>query len=363
MVLPDARWKKYIVANDGIICKISYIKVLNSTYDITLVLNDVSVIGFQENYGWTMEPIIEIRSLSKNYGDFNALNNVSLCVEKGTIFGMLGPNGAGKSTLIKVLSCQSRPSAGHAYISGLDVVSDKKDALSIIGIVPQENSFYDELTVNENLQYFGSLYGVPVIEIKKRSHKVLDMLHLAEKSESKAGTLSGGMKTRLNIACALIHKPEVLILDEPSVGLDPVSRKALWDTIRAVNLEGTTILITTHYMEEADLLCDRLLIMNRGKIVVEGKPQELKKVAGEAVIQITSIPGNHELIKSKVESLEAVSSCAITEKGLKITLKDDLPHHVIFEIFKTAGEEINNVESSRPSLEDVFIQAAGEEWH
>ena len=127
-----------------------------------------------------MEPIIEIRSLSKNYGNFTALDNVSLTIEKGTIFGLLGPNGAGKSTLIKVLSCQTRPSGGHAYISGLDVVLDKKEVLSIIGIVPQENSFYDELTINENLQYFGSLYGVPVIEIKKRSHKILDMLHLSE---------------------------------------------------------------------------------------------------------------------------------------------------------------------------------------
>ena len=310
-----------------------------------------------------MEPIIEIRSLSKNYGDFKALDNVSLTIEKGTIFGLLGPNGAGKSTLIKVLSCQARPSGGHAYISGLDVVSDKKEVLSIIGVVPQENSFYDELTVNENLLYFGSLYGVPVIEIKKRSHKILDMLHLSEKSESFAGTLSGGMKTRLNIACALIHKPETLILDEPSVGLDPVSRKALWDTIRGVNREGTTILITTHYMEEADLLCDRILIMNRGKIVVEGKPGELKNAAGERAIQITSIPGNYQSIKSKVESLEAISSCAVTENGLKITLRQELPIQTILEIFESEGEKIMNVGSTRPSLEDVFIHAAGEAWH
>lgn len=310
-----------------------------------------------------MEPIIEIRSLSKNYGDFKALDNVSLTIEKGTIFGLLGPNGAGKSTLIKVLSCQTRPSGGHAYISGLDVVSDKNEVLSIIGVVPQENSFYDELTVNENLVYFGSLYGVPVIEIKKRSHKILDMLHLSEKSESYAGTLSGGMKTRLNIACALIHKPETLILDEPSVGLDPVSRKALWDTIRAVNKEGTTILITTHYMEEADLLCDRILIMNRGKIVVEGKPGELKNAAGERAFQITSIPGNYQSIKGKVESLEAISSCAVTENGLKITLKQELPIQTILEIFESEGEKIMNMGSTRPSLEDVFIHAAGEAWH
>ncbi|MCZ7393235.1 MAG: ATP-binding cassette domain-containing protein [Candidatus Methanoperedens sp.] len=310
-----------------------------------------------------MEPIIEIRSLSKNYGNFTALDNVSLTIEKGTIFGLLGPNGAGKSTLIKVLSCQTRPSGGHAYISGLDVVLDKKEVLSIIGIVPQENSFYDELTINENLQYFGSLYGVPVIEIKKRSHKILDMLHLSEKSESYAGILSGGMKTRLNIACALIHKPETLILDEPSVGLDPVSRKALWDTIRAVNREGTTILITTHYMEEADLLCDRILIMNRGKIVVEGKPGELKNAAGEHVILITSTPGNYQILKSKIESLESIVSCSVNEKGLKINLRNELPIQTIFEIFETEGEKIKNVESTRPSLEDVFIHAAGEEWH
>ncbi|MCZ7355641.1 MAG: ABC transporter ATP-binding protein [Candidatus Methanoperedens sp.] len=310
-----------------------------------------------------MEPIIEIRGLSKSYGNFSALNNVSLSIEKGTIFGLLGPNGAGKSTLIKVLSCQSRPTSGRAYISGLDVVNDKKEVLSIIGVVPQEHSFYDELTVNENLEYFGSLYGIPVIEIKKRGHRILEMLQLGDKSASFAGTLSGGMKTRLNIACALVHKPDVLILDEPSVGLDPVSRKALWNTIRSVNSEGTSVLITTHYMEEADLLCDWIMIMNRGKIVVEGTSEELKKMLGARVIQITSAPGDYRSIKSKVELLEAVSSCSIGEKGLKLSLKEDLPLQAIFEIFESMGEKIKDVESSRPSLEDVFIHAAGEEWH
>ncbi len=310
-----------------------------------------------------MEQIIEIRSISKNYGDFTALDNISLGIEKGTIFGLLGPNGAGKSTLIRILSCQTRPASGHAYISGLDVVSDKKEVLSIIGVVPQENSFYDELTVSENLMYFGSLYGVPVIEIKKRSHKILDMLQLSEKSTSSAATLSGGMKTRLNIACALIHKPEVLILDEPSVGLDPVSRKALWATIREVNREGTTILITTHYMEEADLLCNRILIMNRGRIIIEGTPEELKSTVGERVVQIKSTPGDYQAIKSKVESLESILSCSINEKVLKITLRDEPPLQGILELFESSGERINSVESTKPSLEDVFIHAAGEAWH
>ncbi len=310
-----------------------------------------------------MAPIIEIRTISKSYGDFKVIDNVSLNIEKGIIFGLLGPNGAGKSTLIKVLSCQSRPSSGHAYISGLDVVSDKKEVLSIIGVVPQENSFYDELTINENLMFFGSLYGISTIEIKKQSHKILSMLKLEEKSNSRASDLSGGMKTRLNIACALIHKPQVLILDEPSVGLDPVSRKALWETIRSVNEEGTTILITTHYMEEADLLCDRILIMNRGKIVIEGTQDELKRKVGEKVVLITSSPGMYEVIKSKVGSIEKVTSCIENVTGLKITHTDELPLQEVLEIFKSHGEKILNVGSSSPSLEDVFIHASGEEWH
>jgi ABC-2 type transport system ATP-binding protein len=310
-----------------------------------------------------MEQMIKILKLSKNYGDFRALFDVSLDIEKGTIFGLLGPNGAGKSTLIRVLSCQSRPSGGHACIDGLDVVVDKKKVLSIIGVVPQENSFYDDLTVNENLAYFGSLYRVHGSEIKERSSNILSMLKLGEKTNSRAGTLSGGMKTRLNIACALVHKPRVLILDEPSVGLDPVSRQALWDTIREVNREGTTILITTHYMQEADTLCDRILIMNRGNIVVEGKPGELKEAAGEKVLQISSSPGNYGIIKSGLGSIKAIRSCSFDEMGLKITLGEKLPVQDIFDIFESHSEKIINVDSSSPSLEDVFIHAAGEAWH
>lgn len=310
-----------------------------------------------------MEKIIEIKKISRTFGDFKALNGISLDIEKGTIFGLLGPNGAGKSTLIKVLSCQMRPTSGSAFISGLDVVTDKKDVLSIIGVVPQENSFYNELTVDENLKYFGSLYGIAVIDIKKRTHRILEMLQLTEKRSSRAGTLSGGMKTRLNIACALIHRPEVLILDEPSVGLDPVSRKALWDTIREVNREGTTILITTHYMEEADLLCDRILIMHRGNIVVEGTSEDLKNTVGERVIRVTSTPGDYHAMTDRVDILQGVASCTENEKGLNITLTDEQALELVIQTLKTGGEHITNIESNRPSLENVFIHFAKEEWH
>lgn len=310
-----------------------------------------------------MEHIIEIRSVSKKYGVFTAVSDISLNIEKGIIFGLLGPNGAGKSTLIKILSCQFAPSSGSVYISGRDVVANKRDVLSIIGVVPQENSFYDELTVTENLLYFGSLYSIGVSESKIRTHKILDLLQLDDKKSSRAGTLSGGMKTRLNIACALIHKPEVLILDEPSVGLDPVSRKALWNTIREVNREDTTVLLTTHYMEEADLLCDRILIMHKGAIVVEGTSDDLKSIAGERIIKIESSPGSYGELVRDMESMKGVSSCCIDEMGLKITLKDESDLQDIIERFESAGETISNIESNKPSLEDVFIQVTGEEWH
>ncbi|MFQ5816121.1 MAG: ABC transporter ATP-binding protein, partial [Candidatus Hydrothermarchaeaceae archaeon] len=234
---------------------------------------------------------IECKGLTKRYGEFTAVDGIDFTVERGIICGLLGPNGAGKSTAIRMLSCQSLPDDGSALVSNLDTIKDRREVLSILGVVPQEHSFYGELSVMENLLYFGSLYPVPAIELKRRSNEVLQLLELYNKRDSRSSSLSGGMKTRLNIACALVHKPEVVILDEPSVGLDPVSRRALWETIRRLRGEGVTVLLTTHYMEEAEELCDMIFIMHRGKIVAQGSPEELKESIGEDVITIKSRPG------------------------------------------------------------------------
>jgi ABC-2 type transport system ATP-binding protein len=274
-------------------------------------------------------------------------------VEKGVIFGLLGPNGAGKSTLINILTCALRPTGGSAFISGLDVIGDRKDVLSIIGVVPQEKSFYEDLSVMENLIYFGSLYGMPRIEIKRH-------LRLADKKDKRASDLSGGMKTRLNIACALIHKPEVLILDEPSVGLDPVSAMALWKTIRKVNGDGVTVLITTHDMIEADELCHRIVIVNRGKIVEEGTPDELKEKVGIEKILIKSTPGEYHALAEKIEKVASVEE---TEDSLTISSSDFqsiLPK--VLEIFREGNETVVDITASKPNLKDVFIHATGEEW-
>lgn len=305
--------------------------------------------------------VIETRGLTRKFDDFTAVDSVDLGVEKGLIFGLLGPNGAGKSTLIKILTCLLKPTDGSAFISGLDVVNDRRDVLSIIGVVPQEKSFYEDLSVMENLAYFGSLYGVPRIEIKKRGYKILKLLRLDEKKDKRARDLSGGMKTRLNIACALIHEPEVVILDEPSVGLDPVSKMALWETIRKVNSEGVTVLLTTHDMGEVDELCHEIVIINRGKIVEEGTPEELKSKVGVEKIRIKSTPGNY---KSLIEKIGDLAAAEESEDALLVSSGDFqkiLPR--ILEIFRESGESIMDMTASKPDLRDVFIHATGEEWN
>jgi ABC-2 type transport system ATP-binding protein len=304
--------------------------------------------------------VIETKELVKSFDEFTAVDGVNLNVEKGVIFGLLGPNGAGKSTLINILTCALRPTGGSAFISGLDVIGDRKDVLSIIGVVPQEKSFYEDLSVMENLIYFGSLYGMPRIEIKRHGYEILNLLRLADKKDKRASDLSGGMKTRLNIACALIHKPEVLILDEPSVGLDPVSAMALWKTIRKVNGDGVTVLITTHDMIEADELCHRIVIVNRGKIVEEGTPDELKEKVGIEKILIKSTPGEYHALAEKIEKVASVEE---TEDSLTISSSDFqsiLPK--VLEIFREGNETVVDITASKPNLKDVFIHATGEEW-
>ncbi|MBU2560426.1 ATP-binding cassette domain-containing protein [archaeon] len=304
--------------------------------------------------------VIETKELVKTFGEFTAVDGVNLTVEKGMIFGLLGPNGAGKSTLINILTCALRPTSGTALISGLDVAGDRKDVLSIIGVVPQEKSFYEDLTVMENLIYFGSLYSMPRVEIKRKAHEILNLLRLLDKKDKKSKDLSGGMKTRLNVACALIHKPEVLILDEPSVGLDPVSAMALRETIKKVNSDGVTVLITTHDMMEADELCHRIVIVNRGKIVEEGTPGELKAKVGVEKILIKSTPGEYHALAEKIEKIASVEE---TEDALTISSSDFqsiLPK--VLEIFREANETVVDITASKPNLKDVFIHATGEEW-
>jgi ABC-2 type transport system ATP-binding protein len=226
--------------------------------------------------------MLKINHITKYYGKFKALENVNLEVKNNEIIGLLGPNGAGKSTLIKILTCFHKPDSGDAAINGISIRNPKK-VKKVIGYAPQEDSFYDDLTLTENLLYFGGLYNLPARIIKKRAEELLQLLMLKNKKDELAKNLSGGMKKRLNIAIALIHNPKILFLDEPTVGIDPVSRAALWDVVEKIRKEGMTILYCTHYLTEADRLCDRVAIIKEGKILLVETPSKIKKKYGETL--------------------------------------------------------------------------------
>ncbi|MBS3152312.1 ABC transporter ATP-binding protein [Candidatus Woesearchaeota archaeon] len=217
-----------------------------------------------------------VKNLKKKYKDFLALKGISYEIKEGEIFGILGPNGAGKSTMIKILTCFHKPTSGTVTINDIPITNIKK-IKPLIGWVPQEETFYPKLTVKENLEYFASLYEIPRKEFKQRSEEILRLLQIEHKTHSLAGSLSGGMKRRLSIAIALIHNPKIIYLDEPTAGVDPVSRRALWDIIRKIKQKGITILFCTHYLDEAELLCDRIAILRAGEIIAINTPSKLKK--------------------------------------------------------------------------------------
>jgi len=217
-----------------------------------------------------------VKDLVKKYKDFKALKGISYEVKEAEIFGILGPNGAGKSTMIKILTCFHKKTSGEVSINGIPI--DRISSIKrLIGWVPQEETFYEKLTTIENLEYFSSLYNIPKKIFRERAESILKMLEIDHKKNSIAESLSGGMKRRLSIAIALIHNPKILYLDEPTAGVDPVSRRALWEGIRKIKQQGITILFCTHYMDEAELLCDRVAILRSGEIISIDAPSNFKK--------------------------------------------------------------------------------------
>ncbi len=226
--------------------------------------------------------MLELKSLTKRYKKFYAVKNLSYNVKKGEVFGILGPNGAGKSTMIKMLTCFHKPTSGDALIDGISI-RNKNSVKRLIGWVPQEESFYYKLTVYENLKYFGTLYGLSKKEIDHKAKELLELLKIENKRNAIASSLSGGMKRRLSIAIALMHDPKLLYLDEPTAGVDPLSRMALWEVIKKIKEKGMTILFCTHYLDEADLLCDRIAILRAGEVVTIDTPAHLKKKYGKSL--------------------------------------------------------------------------------
>lgn len=307
------------------------------------------------------EPIIEVKDLSHSFGEVVAVDSVSFTVRKGEIFSFLGPNGAGKSTTINLLTTLLPVQRGEVRIAGHDVTTEPGLVRRSIGIVFQEETLDRDLTVREILEFHGRLYSMPRDERRARIDEVIRLVELERKRDVLVKHLSGGMKRRLEIARGLMTRPEVLYLDEPTLGLDPQSRLHVWDYIRKVNREGTTIFLTTHYMDEADSLSDRISIIDHGRIIVTGTSEELKNALGEDMIYLET--GDDARTAGVLRSLPEVRDVKPSQRGLSITLNDEgeraLP--LILNRLKEAGIGIRAADLKRPTLDDVFVHFTGRE--
>lgn len=305
-----------------------------------------------------MGAIIEARNLVKVYPGKVTLYNFSLEVEEGGVFGLLGPNGSGKSTFIRLLAGAEKPDSGKIMLFDKPLC---KESIRKIGLAPQENPVFVLLTCMENLLYFGSLYGVKGEKARKTAQRLLTELELADKKDVKAGLLSGGMKRRLNLACALMHEPKLIILDEPTTGLDPSTRRKMWNVILQVVKENkATVLLTTHYMEEAEALCQKIAFVNAGQVVTEGSPSELKKMAGKEIAKLVSIPGNYAELEPLLRKIKGIDNVTVTDHGIVVE-SDKVTQKVadITKIFSKKKEKMIEFSVSKPSLEDVFLKLTG----
>ena len=299
-----------------------------------------------------MPEAVRVEGLTRRFGDFTAVDNISLAIEKGEIFGFLGPNGAGKSTTIKMLCGLLQPSGGKGFVGGNDITTESEEIKKHIGYMSQKFSLYDDLTVEENINFFSGIYKVSREKKRGRMEWVLEMSGLKDRRNSVTKTLPGGFKQRLALGCAILHEPPILFLDEPTSGVDPISRRNFWDLIYEMARKGTTIFVTTHYMDEADY-CDRLALIYRGRVIAEGTPGEMRrKYMKRDVLEIE--------VDRLVAALEAVYKngieTAIFGSLLHATVdnaEQDIPR--IEALLKKEGIAVNRIEKIMPSLEDVFV--------
>jgi len=309
--------------------------------------------------------VIRTVDLTKVYAgtDFRAVDELNLVVGTGEIFGLLGPNGAGKTTTAGMLTTRVIPTSGHAFVGGIDVVRHPTLAKQILGIVSQENTLDRQLTVWENLYFHGRLFGMSAAESRSVADELLEKFQLSRWAKASVYALSGGMAQRLMVARAIFHRPAVLFLDEPTAGLDPQSRLALWDILRQLNGEGQTILLTTHYMEEADQLCRRVAIMDHGKILALGTPAQLKRGVGADTIVTVKATGELETLASALTAgVAGVTRTRPIEGGVELHVAgaDRLLPRVV-SAAEGAGFEVVDLSVAQPSLETVFISLTGKE--
>jgi linearmycin/streptolysin S transport system ATP-binding protein len=306
--------------------------------------------------------VIEVDQLQMSYGDLVAVDDVSFVAEPGAIFGLLGPNGAGKTTTIACISGLLKPSAGTIRVLGHDVVSDGPASRRELGVVPQELALYEDLSARENLLYWGAAYGMRGDGLKRRVDTVLETTGLMDRSREAVKNFSGGMKRRLNFACGIVHQPKALLLDEPTVGVDPQSRVRLLELVRSETQNGTCVIYTTHYMEEAEKLCDKLAIIDHGKIIAAGTLPELRSLIGERDVLRLSGTFDPQIVQTPLSHLDGVELVQSDSDSLTLALRGASSRlSEIFAALSAAGIEIRETTLTQPNLESLFIKLTGKE--
>ncbi len=309
-------------------------------------------------------PLVTADNLVKKYDELTAVDGVSFTIDEGQIFGFLGPNGAGKSTTISMLSTYLPPSSGDAVIDGLSVTHQAEKVRNIIGVVPQDIALYPTLTALQNLKFYGKMYDMGGENLDKRCQELLELVELWDRRDSRVEQFSGGMKRRINMAAGLLHHPRFLLLDEPTVGVDPQSREHIFETIFKIRDSGTTILYTSHYMEEVETLCDYIAIMDKGKMVASGTLHELLSVLGEGgVIELKiAPPGCHAGLEEAIAGQNGVTSINHQDGKLLISSKNSahsLPP--VLKVLEDTGCTVDHLEIYTPNLEKLFIHLTGKE--
>jgi ABC-2 type transport system ATP-binding protein len=309
-----------------------------------------------------MSTILHVQNLVKNYGDFKAVKGVSFYIEEGEIFSLLGPNGAGKTTTISMLSTLYTPTSGDATIGGHSITKDPMGVRGIIGVVPQDLALYEDLTARENLIFWGQMYNLSGKPLTTRVDEVLEQIGLTDKAKDRVKTYSGGMKRRVNIGVGLLHKPRLLFMDEPTVGIDPQSRRAILDTVKDLNNQGMTLLYTTHYMEEAEELSHRVGIIDHGEMIAIGTQKELTQQVGEAETLILHVGENDdsEALAKTLKDIQGVQQATAVDHEVSVVCAE--AEDVLAAVVTKAndrGIKIRSIDIREPNLEAVFLHLTG----
>ena len=309
-----------------------------------------------------VESILKIEHLRKSFGTLEAVKGLSLTIHSGEIFGMLGPNGAGKTTTISMLTGLLERTSGCVYLKGEEISENPESSKAAIGLVPQDLALYPTISGSDNLRFFGGIYGLKGKKLSLRIEEVLELVGLSDRAQDPVETYSGGMKRRINIAAGLLHQPELLFLDEPTTGVDPQSRNAIFEGIHWLNENGMTIVYTTHYMEEAEKLCNRVAIVDEGNLIALDNPANLIRKLAKGVIQLGLEKQGLETLKGQLKRSQFIKAVSIQEGGLKIEASDTQAALLaVIQLTKESAIDINALQVYEPNLETVFLNLTGKQ--